>query len=141
MTSDNQLLRIKEILESHRGKENQISSGKIGPQIGIYEDATHVQVRSLIRNAIEKLKLPVGGGSRGYYLIKDDNELEEYYIRNIDNRINKMQKRKDLVESASMFWRYTIYNRGSIGQCSKSDLKGKIWIGSKGHQFSAILVV
>ncbi|MFX0202166.1 MAG: hypothetical protein ACFFCW_39140 [Candidatus Hodarchaeota archaeon] len=99
MTSDNQLSRIREILENHRGKENQISSGKIGPQIGIYEDATHVQVRSLIRDAIEKLKLPVGGGSRGYYLIKDENELKEY-IRNIDNRINEMQKRKDLVESA-----------------------------------------
>ena len=99
MTSDDKLLRIKEILENHRGKENQISSGKIGPQIGIYEDATHVQVRSLIRDAIEKLKLPVGGGSRGYYLIKDENELKEY-IRNIDNRINEMQKRKDLVESA-----------------------------------------
>lgn len=99
MTSDDKLLRIKEILENHRGKENQISSGKIGPQIGIYEDATHVQVRSLIRDAIEKLKLPVGGGSRGYYLIKDENELKEY-IKNIDNRIDEMQKRKDLVESA-----------------------------------------
>lgn len=99
MTGDAKLLRIKEILEDHRGKENQISSGKIGPQIGIYEDATHVQVRSLIRDAIEKLKLHVGGGSRGYYLIKDENELKEY-IRNIDNRINEMQKRKDLVEVA-----------------------------------------
>ena len=99
MTSDDQLLRIKEILEKHRGKKNQISSGKIGPQIGIYEDATHVQVRSLIRDAIEKLKLLVGGGSRGYYLIKDENELKEY-IRNIDNRIDKMKKRKGSVESA-----------------------------------------
>ncbi|MBW1692679.1 MAG: hypothetical protein JRJ41_00690 [Deltaproteobacteria bacterium] len=99
MTSDAQLLKIKEILENHRGKENQISSGKIGPQIGIYEDATHVQVRSLIRDAIDKLKLPVGGGSRGYYLIKDENELKAC-IRNIDNRIDKMKKRKGLVESA-----------------------------------------
>lgn len=99
MTSDAQLLKIKEILENHRGKENQISSGKIGPQIGIYEDATHVQVRSLIRDVIEKLKLPVAGGSRGYYLIKDENELKAY-IKNIDNRINEMQKRKDMVESA-----------------------------------------
>ena len=99
MTSDNQLSRIREILENHRGKENQISSGKIGPQIGIYEDATHVQVRSLIRDAIEKLKLPVGAGNRGYYLIKNENELKEY-IRNIDNRINEMEKRKELVESA-----------------------------------------
>ncbi len=94
-----QLYKIKEILEKHVGKENQISSGKIGPKIGIHEDATHVQVRNLIREAIEKLRLPIGGGNRGYYLIKDEDELKQY-TKNIDNRINEMQKRKDLIEEA-----------------------------------------
>jgi hypothetical protein len=65
-----QLNKIKEIIEDHVGKENQISSGKIGPQLGIIEDATHVQVRNIIREAIETLKLPIGGGNRGYYLLK-----------------------------------------------------------------------
>ena len=94
-----QLYKIREILEKHVGKENQISSGKIGPEIGIHEDATHVQVRNLIREAIEKLRLPIGGGNRGYYLIKDEDELKQY-TENIDNRINEMQKRKDLIEEA-----------------------------------------
>ena len=44
MPMDAQLNKIREILENHIGKENQISSGEIGPEIGIYEDATHVQV-------------------------------------------------------------------------------------------------
>ena len=59
MSTDAHLNRIKEILEDHVGKENQISSGDIGPEIGIHEDATHVQVRGLIREAIEKFNLPV----------------------------------------------------------------------------------
>ena len=99
MASDSQLHRIKEILENHVGRENQISSGDIGPEIGIYEDATHVQVRSLIREAIEKLRLPIGGGNRGYYLIKDRSELRQY-TESIENRINEMQRRKDLIEEA-----------------------------------------
>ena len=99
MASDAQLNRIKEILENHVGKEDQISSGEIGPEIGIHEDATHVQVRNLIREAIEKLRLPIGGGNRGYYLIKDEDELRQY-TESIDNRINEMQRRKDLIEEA-----------------------------------------
>ena len=99
MQGDAQLNRIKEIIETHRGKENQISAGDIGPQIGIHEDATHVQVRGLIRQAIERLRLPIAASSRGYYLIKDKHELEEY-LRNIDGRIAEMQTRKTIVEEA-----------------------------------------
>ncbi|MCG2776873.1 MAG: hypothetical protein L6406_14460 [Desulfobacterales bacterium] len=99
MSSDAQLNKIKEILEIHRGKENPISAGEIGLQIGIHEDATHVQVRGLILQAIERFNLPVAGGNRGYYLIKDEYELEEY-LRNIDGRIDEMRKRKNLVEEA-----------------------------------------
>ena len=99
MVSDTRLRKIKEILEKHRGKNSQISAGVIGPQVGIEEDATHVQARGLILQAIQEFKLPVAAGSRGYYLIKDKNELEEY-IRNIDGRINEMKKRKNLVQNA-----------------------------------------
>ena len=99
MSSDAQLNRIKEILENHVGKENQINSGEIGQQIGIYENATHIQARNLIREAIEKLKLPIGAGNRGYYLIKDEDELRQY-AESIDNRIKEMRKRKDLLEEA-----------------------------------------
>ena len=99
MSSDAQLNKIKEILEINRGKENQISAGEIGPQIGIHEDTTHVQVRGIILQAIERFNLPVAGGNRGYYLIKDEYELEEY-LRNIDGRIDEMRKRKNLVEEA-----------------------------------------
>jgi hypothetical protein len=99
MQGDAQLDKIKEILETHRGKENQRSAGDIGLQIGIREDAKHVKVSGLILQAIERFRLPVATSSRGYYLIKDRHELGEY-LRNIDGRIAKMQKRKHLVEEA-----------------------------------------
>ncbi len=86
-------------MKNHIGKENQISSGEIGPALGIHEDATHVQVRSLIHETIEKLKIPIGGGNRGYYLIKDEEELRNY-TEGIDSRVNEMQKRKNMVEEA-----------------------------------------
>ncbi len=99
MSSDARLHRIKEILEKHRGKDNQISAGEIGPQIGINEDATHVQVRGLILQTIEEFRLPVAAGNRGYYLIKDEGELKEY-LSGIDGRIREMGKRKELVQDA-----------------------------------------
>jgi tetrahydromethanopterin S-methyltransferase subunit G len=99
MASDPRLEKIKEILEKHRGEKNQISAGAIGPQIGIDEDATHVQTRGLILQAIEELNLPVAGGSRGYYMIDDERELQEY-VNSINGRISEMEKRKNLVQKA-----------------------------------------
>ncbi len=99
MQGDAQLIKIKEIIEAHRGKENQISAGDIGPQIGIHEDATHVQVRSLIRQAIKIVRLPIAAGNKGYYLIKDEHELREY-LQNINGRIAEMEIRKTLVQEA-----------------------------------------
>ena len=99
MSLDSRLQMIKEILENHQGKNNQISAGEIGRQIGIDEDATHVQTRGLILETIEQLKLPVAGGNRGYYLISNREELDEY-LNGIDGRIQEMTKRKNLVQNA-----------------------------------------
>ncbi len=99
MSSEARTQKIKEILEKHQGKNNQISAGEIGRQIGIDEDATHVQVRGLILQTIEQFNLPVAGGSRGYYLISNKNELDDY-LSGIDGRIQEMEKRKALVRGA-----------------------------------------
>jgi len=99
MSKDELLFAIKDIIVDHQGKDNQISADEIGPMVGIYEDATHVQTRASILKTIEKFKLPVAASSRGYYLIKDEKELEEYMSR-IDNRIFEMENRKTLVEAA-----------------------------------------
>ena len=56
-------------------------------------------MRDLIRETIETYNLPVAGSSRGYYLIENDVELKEY-LKNIDGRIDEMQKRKKMVKDA-----------------------------------------
>ena len=99
MSSDPRLQAIKEILESHCGKHNQISAGVIGPQIGINEDSTHVKTRGLILQTIKEFDLPIAASSQGYYLIKDANDLQEY-VSSIDGRISEMENRKNLVQSA-----------------------------------------
>lgn len=99
MATLEQLRRIETIIKKHVGKENQISSGEIGPEIGIHEDATHVQVRNIIREAIERLNLPIGGGNKGYYLIKNEDELSQYQ-EGLIRRIDEMEKRKYLIEKA-----------------------------------------
>ena len=53
--SHQQLTQIKEILKDHVGKENQISAGDIGPQIGVYEDPTHTKARKLILDFISTI--------------------------------------------------------------------------------------
>lgn len=93
---EGKLETIKEILEDHPGKANQISSGEIGRLIGIKEDATHIRVRTLIRDAIKKYGIPVGGSHKGYYMIQNEDELDNY-CQNIDKRIQKMNQRKDIV--------------------------------------------
>jgi hypothetical protein len=97
--TEEQIQKIKTILENHRGKSNQISAGEIGRQIGIDEDATHVQTRGLILQAIERFHLPVAGGSSGYYLINNKKELDDY-LGGIDGRIREMERRKNLVNAA-----------------------------------------
>jgi len=94
-----QLLQIKEILENHIGKENQISAGTIGPLIGVYEDHTHKKARQLILEAIKKFNLPVAGGNKGYYLLRNEEEFEDYknsIIRRtektIENRVNTVDR-------------------------------------------------
>jgi len=99
MTFDPRINQIKEILEQHRGKSNQISAGEVGPMVGINEDPTHFQTRKLILQTIKRFQLPVAASSRGYYLISTSQELEKY-LSSIDGRMREMQKRKKIVRQA-----------------------------------------
>ena len=115
MPVDARLKKIKEILEKHKGKINQISAGEIGLQIGVDEDATHVQVRSLILQVIDAFRLPVAAASRGYYLISTENELNKY-LDGIDGRIQEMKKRKRLVKAAFESYYRSRVQREGLGQ-------------------------
>lgn len=99
MRNDQALLKIKKIIEKHKGKGNQISSGKIAKMLNLKQEDTHIEPRTLILEAIKKFNIPAAGGSKGYYLITNKEELEEY-INSIDRRIKKIEDRKLIIKKA-----------------------------------------
>lgn len=99
MVSNQTLLEIKNILEKHKGKANQISAGKIAEMLNLRQEDTHIAPRTLILKAIKQFNIPVAGSSKGYYLITGQEELEEY-MSSIDGRIEKIKDRKSTVKEA-----------------------------------------
>jgi len=88
---------IRDILERHRGKANPISAGEITKRLGLRQEDTHVEARQLILEAIEKYRLPVAAGGRGYYYITNEDELRAY-AQTLENRAQKILKRRNNIE-------------------------------------------
>lgn len=93
---ETQLQEIKEILSSHRGAGNKITSAAIARMIGIDEDDTHAQTRALIRQAAEQFALPLAGDNHGYFMITSENELNAY-VANLNSRIAGIEERKQMI--------------------------------------------
>jgi alpha-L-arabinofuranosidase len=87
---------IADILLQHVGKENSIKAIRIGSLVGIdTTDQRASQVRTLIREIIQDLKIPVGGSPDGYYIISNQGELsarQEY----LDNLGAGIENRKQI---------------------------------------------
>lgn len=88
--------KIKEILLKHNGKSNPITSAEISSIIGIIEDDTHAQTRALILECAEKYELPLAANRRGYYLISNQQEYDDY-MANLDSRSAGIQERKRII--------------------------------------------
>ena len=98
MDKEQILLEIKKIMENHKGEENCVSAGKIAEMLGLKQEDTHIQPRKYIYETMKKYRIPIAGGSRGYYIINDKKELERY-TNNLDNRITEIEKRKQEVRT------------------------------------------
>lgn len=90
------LKKIRDILLLHEGKRNPITSAKIASKIGIIEDDTHAKTRALIRECVEKYELPLAASNRGYYLISNQQEYDEY-INNLNLRRAGIEERKRII--------------------------------------------
>lgn len=90
------LEQIKDILLLHNGKKNSITSAEIARILGIVEDDTHAQTRALILECAEKYGLPLAANNRGYYLISDQREYDEY-MANLDSRSAGIEERKRII--------------------------------------------
>lgn len=92
----NKLEIIRNILQIHVGKNNTVTSWEISKIIGIKENATQSRTRTLIFDCAVKYHLPLAANRKGYYLIKNDEEYNEY-IKNLNNRIKGIEQRKEII--------------------------------------------
>lgn len=69
---------IDEIMKSHIGKRNAITSASICRQLGLIEDDTHVGTRRLLTLYREQYNVPLIANHKGYYLAANQAEIEEY---------------------------------------------------------------
>lgn len=95
--------QIKDILLDHLGKKNRITSAKIAEAIGIIENATYAKTRSLILTCAKTHKLPLAADTKGYYLITNQMEYDEY-IANLNSRIAGIEERKRIITENFEEW-------------------------------------
>lgn len=70
--------KLIEILRKHIGKELAIDAGTIAGMLNVDDNDTHRNMRSIITSVLRKTDLPIGATTRGYFIIKDADELVEY---------------------------------------------------------------
>ena len=90
------LEQIRLIMKKYIGKRNAITSAEIADMLGINEDDTHATTRDLLLQAAEEYSLPLAASNKGYYLIDSKAEYEEY-MASLDNRIEGINRRKDII--------------------------------------------
>ncbi len=90
------LEQIRNILLLHQGKRDPITSAEIARIIGIIEDDTHAQTRALILECAETYGLPLAANNKGYYLISNQQEYDEY-MANLDSRSAGIEERKRII--------------------------------------------
>jgi hypothetical protein len=96
---------LEDVLRQHVGPSNAITSSELAAEAGIKDSEANPATREAIRVLCEQRELPVAASARGYYLIEDRGQLEEY-LENLDGRIAGIQQRKQLVAAA---WNRSLY--------------------------------
>lgn len=90
------LNKIKGIMESHKGKENAITSKELAQKLGIVEDDTHAKTRNLIFQCAKECLLPIAATKKGYFIIQTKDECYAY-LTQLNKRSKQIQERKDIV--------------------------------------------
>ena len=98
------LEQIKMILLAHKGKKNRITSGKVAEELEIFENATYAKTRSLIFECAKTYKLPLAADTKGYYLITNQIEYDDY-IANLNSRIAGIEERKKIITDNWEDWK------------------------------------
>ena len=91
------LEEIKQILENHIGRGNEISAQVFENKFGNPIDKTHRKSRELIEKCADKYHIPIASNDLGYYIISNEEELAEYK-ENLQSRINGIRQREAKME-------------------------------------------
>lgn len=88
---------LYDLLTTHRGRDNAITSGEIADELGITDGTANPTTRFAIRDLIQSTGLPIAGSPNGYFVIDSRQELRDYITRleqrkaGIDARIHHVR--------------------------------------------------
>lgn len=99
----NELELVRQLLEQHRGKGNEISAGDIERLLGYPRDDTHVKGRKLVKQCAKQFGMPISGDASGYFLMTNESELNEYKA-NLQSRKKKIDEREKIMEINFKGW-------------------------------------
>lgn len=105
------------ILFDHVGSDNRITSRELSDRLGNLDhlDSTP-ETRTIIRGLVNEYGLPVVSSTKGYFMVSNQEELEQY-IDDLNSRIMGIEKRRDSLLSA-------VTENGLVG--SESNLEDHI---------------
>lgn len=91
---------VHEILKEHRGKNNAITSREIKEEVGVRDTHdTNPNVRDIIRDLIEHHGVPILSHNGGYYIARNEEEVDEYVDR-LESRREEIASRRDNIIEA-----------------------------------------
>jgi hypothetical protein len=91
------LKKIKDILSTHKGEKNGITSRAMADLLGIVEGDTFIRTRGLIDKAVRVYELPIAATTNGgYFFITRPNELFAYMV-SLERRVFEIKNKRRLV--------------------------------------------
>lgn len=93
------IVAVAEILSEHRGSDNPVTSGEIADKTGLDSLDSTPRTRGVIRRLQRQYDWPVASSPKGYFLIKQKGEAQEY-IDDLEGRIQGIEQRKNAVVSS-----------------------------------------
>ncbi|AXG06554.1 hypothetical protein DU500_09020 [Haloplanus rubicundus] len=101
--SDEVREQVKELLLDHRGADDPITSREINEQVDLDNVGSFPSTRAVVRDIVMEDHIPVAGGSNGYYVIQEEDELDAY-VERLESRVMNITERKFAVQRAVLEW-------------------------------------
>ena len=101
---------IKNILLSHRGRSNAITSKRISAKMGFPMEDTQSVSRKEIWKTADEYGLPLISCNKGYFIAQTDEEMAEFN-ENYEKRIRGIRKKQEMANKYYKEWKNGINNQ------------------------------